>query len=111
MKGSFDLYAVHLRTFLTRMECWSVVDGTFDHSDPLRQMEFDAKDNVARKAILSDCKAMWNRFVDKQTKREYSNYIFARAEFYSNAYTSYKSMDKWLLEMEMLRRQLLHYTR
>ena len=29
MKGSFDLYAVQLRTFLTRMKYWEVVDGTF----------------------------------------------------------------------------------
>ncbi|KAE9198903.1 hypothetical protein PF002_g6981 [Phytophthora fragariae] len=82
-----------------------------------------AKDNVAREAILSGvpaqdaemicqedtAQAMWNRFVDKQTKREYSNYIFARAEFYSNVYTSEKSMDQWLREMESMRRQLLHY--
>lgn len=42
MKGSFDLYAVHLQTFLTRMDCWSVVDGSFDRSDPLQQMSFAA---------------------------------------------------------------------
>eukprot|EP00644_Phytophthora_capsici_P014535 jgi/Phyca11/52400/gw1.54.201.1 len=54
-------------------------------------------------------RAMWERFVDKQTKREYSNYIFARSEFYSNAYTPEKTMDCWLREMEKLRRQLLHY--
>ncbi|KAE8903564.1 hypothetical protein PF005_g12945 [Phytophthora fragariae] len=123
MKGSFDLYAVQLRTFLTRMNCWSVVDGTIDPSDPLLRASFEAKDNIAREAILSGvpaqdaemicqeetARAMWNRFVDKQTKREYSNYIFARAEFYSNVYTSEKSMDSWLREMESLRRQLLHY--
>ncbi|KAE9351179.1 hypothetical protein PF008_g6079 [Phytophthora fragariae] len=123
MKGSFDLYAVQLRTFLTRMNCWSVVDGTIDPSDPLLRASFEAKDNIAREAILSGvpaqdaemicqeetARAMWNRFVDKQTKRVYSNYIFARAEFYSNVYTSEKSMDSWLREMESLRRQLLHY--
>uniref|UniRef100_M4B553 Uncharacterized protein n=1 Tax=Hyaloperonospora arabidopsidis (strain Emoy2) TaxID=559515 RepID=M4B553_HYAAE len=53
--------------------------------------------------------AMWNRFVDKRTKREYSNYIFARAEFYSNCFTMDKSMDKWMHEMESLLRQLIHY--
>ncbi|GMF24219.1 unnamed protein product [Phytophthora fragariaefolia] len=85
MKGSFDLFAVQLRTFLTRMDCWSVVDRTFDQSDPLLRTSFEMKDNVAREAILSGvpaqdaemiCQeetafAMWNRFVDKQTKREY----------------------------------------
>ncbi|KAE9309190.1 hypothetical protein PF008_g20774 [Phytophthora fragariae] len=40
MKGSFDLYAVQLRTFLTRMDCWSVVDGTFDLNDPVQTLEF-----------------------------------------------------------------------
>ncbi|EGZ22894.1 hypothetical protein PHYSODRAFT_480386 [Phytophthora sojae] len=54
-------------------------------------------------------KAMWTRFVDKQTKREYSNYIFARAEFYSHVYSADKSMDQWLREMESMRRQMLHY--
>ncbi|GMF39837.1 unnamed protein product [Phytophthora fragariaefolia] len=94
MKGSFDLYAVQLRTFLTRMGCWAVVDGSIDRCDPC----FAAKDNLAREAILygvaaqdaemicqeDTAQAMWTRFVDKQTKREYSNYIFARAEFYSH---------------------------
>ncbi|OWY98593.1 hypothetical protein PHMEG_00030606 [Phytophthora megakarya] len=122
MKGSFDLYAVHLRTFLTRLDCWNMVDGTSDPSDPIQQISFEARDNVAREAILSGvpaqdaemicqedtAQAMWTRFVDKQTKREYSNYIFDRAEFYSNAYTSNKSIDQWLREMESLQRQLLH---
>ncbi|KAE8986047.1 hypothetical protein PR002_g22463 [Phytophthora rubi] len=123
MRGSFYLYAVQLRTFLTRMNCWSVVDGTIDQSGPLLSASFEAKDNIAREAILSvvpaqdaemicqeeTARSMWNRFVDKQTKREYSNYIFARAEFYSNVYSSGKSMDWWLREMESLRSQLLHY--
>ena len=29
MKGSFDLDAVQLCTFLTRMNCWALVGGTF----------------------------------------------------------------------------------
>ncbi|KAG6623565.1 Retrovirus-related Gag-pol Polyprotein [Phytophthora cinnamomi] len=105
------------------MDCWSVVDGTFDQNDLMLRSSFALKDNVACEAILSGvpahdaemicqedtAQAMWNRFVDKQTKREYSNYIFARAEFYSNVYTSEKSMDQWLSEMESLHRQLLHY--
>ncbi|KAE9264683.1 hypothetical protein PR003_g32716 [Phytophthora rubi] len=52
---------------------------------------------------------MWGRFVDRQTKREYSNYIFTRDEFVSNRYTPDKTMDQWLREMESLRRQLIHY--
>ncbi|KAK1935617.1 hypothetical protein P3T76_010312 [Phytophthora citrophthora] len=108
---------------MIRMDCWSVVDGIFDHSDPLLGASFSVRDNVVREAILSGvpaqdaemicqedtAQAMWNRFVDKQTKREYSNYIFARAEFYSNVYTTDKSMEQWLRDMESLRRQLLHY--
>ncbi|KAK1935626.1 hypothetical protein P3T76_010321 [Phytophthora citrophthora] len=53
MKGSFDLYAVQLRAFLIRMDCWSVVDGIFDHSDPLLGASFSVRDNVVREAILS----------------------------------------------------------
>ncbi|OWZ08978.1 hypothetical protein PHMEG_00018399 [Phytophthora megakarya] len=88
-------------------------------------MNLNAKDNIAAEAILSGvpaddaemicqeetAQAMLNRFVDKQTKREYFNYIFARSEFYPNVNTPDKSMDKWLREMETLRRQLLHYCR
>ncbi|POM76644.1 Hypothetical protein PHPALM_6088 [Phytophthora palmivora] len=99
MKEGFDLYAVQLRTFLT------------------------PKDNIARETMLSGVPAQdaemicqddsslvtWNRFVDKQTKKGYSNYIFLRAEFYANIYTPEKTMDRWLCEMELLRRQLLHY--
>ena len=84
--------------------------------DPTLQISFVAKDNIDREAILSGvsaddaemicqedtARAMWKRFVDKQTKREYSNYIFARAKFYSNAFTMDKSMDQWLREMESL---------
>ncbi|OWZ16541.1 LOW QUALITY PROTEIN: Retrovirus-related Gag-pol Polyprotein [Phytophthora megakarya] len=107
------------------MYCWDVVDGTcgLDLSDHGQEAIFRVKDNIAREAILSGvpeedaemicqeetAQAMWNRFVDKQTKREYSNYIFARTEFYSNGYTPDKSMDQWLREMEKFRRELLHY--
>ncbi|GMF25089.1 unnamed protein product [Phytophthora fragariaefolia] len=119
MKGSFDLYAVQLRAFLTRIGCWAVVDGSIDRCDPC----FAAKDNFAREAILygvaaqdaeiicqeDTVQAMRTRFVDKQTKREYSNYIFARAEFYSHVYSADKGMKQWLREMESMRRRLLHY--
>lgn len=122
MKGSFDLYAVQLSTFLKRMGCWDVVDGSFRHA-AVPMLNFDAKDNAAREAILSGvsaqdaemicqeatAEAMWNRFVDRQTKREYANYIFVRAEFYSNTYTPDKPMETWLREMEKMRRNLLHY--
>ncbi|KAE8999538.1 hypothetical protein PR003_g4090 [Phytophthora rubi] len=119
MKGSFYLYAVQLRTFLTRMCCWAVVDGSIDRCDP----SFAVKGNLAREAILygvvaqdaemicqeDKAQAMWTRFVDKQTKRECSNYIFARAEFYSHVYSADKSTEQWLREMESMRRQLFHY--
>ena len=102
--------------FVTRMHYWDVVDVTFAHMDQTLQISFVTKDNLSREAILSGvstinadmicqedtARAMWKRFVDKQTKREYSNYIFARAKFYSNAFTMDKSMDQWLYEMESL---------
>ncbi|GMF44882.1 unnamed protein product [Phytophthora fragariaefolia] len=122
MKGSFDLYSVQLRAFLTRLGCWDVVDGSY-RLDPQGLISFAARDNAAREAILHgvpaadaemicqelSAEAMWSRFVDRQTKREYSNYIFTRDEFVSNRYTPDKTIDQWLREMESLRRQLMHY--
>ncbi|KAJ8577571.1 hypothetical protein ON010_g1640 [Phytophthora cinnamomi] len=122
MKGSFDLYTVQLRAFLTRFGCWSVVNGSY-RVDPQGMVSFAARDNAAREAILHgapaavaemicqelSAEAMWNRFVDRQTKCEYSYYIFTRYEFVSNQYTSDKSMDQWLREMESLRWLLIHY--
>ncbi|POM70239.1 Hypothetical protein PHPALM_13349 [Phytophthora palmivora] len=95
MRGSFDLYEVQLRTFLTRLGCWGVVDGSY-RTDPQSMMTFAERDNAAREAIL-------------QTKREYSNYIFTRDEFVSNRYTPGKAMHQWIREMETLRRRLLHF--
>ncbi|GMF23407.1 unnamed protein product [Phytophthora fragariaefolia] len=92
---------VGMATAPVKMDNVPKIKGSFDlfavqlHAEMICQEETDF--------------AMWNRFVDKQTKREYSNYIFARAEFYSNVYSSDKGMDSWLREMESLRRQFLHY--
>ncbi|GMF40654.1 unnamed protein product [Phytophthora fragariaefolia] len=119
MKGSFDLYSVQLRAFLTRLGCWNVVDGSY-RLGPQGLISFAARDNAAREAILHgvpaadaemicqelSAEAMWSRFVDRQTKREYSNYIVTRDEFVSNRYTPDKTIDR---EMESLRRQLMHY--
>ncbi|KAE9317433.1 hypothetical protein PR003_g18478 [Phytophthora rubi] len=125
MKGSFDLYAVQLKTFLTRLGLWGVVDGSeirplFDVDG---QAVFDARDNAARDAILrgvpdadaericheASAKDMWTRFEDKQTKREYANYIFAREQMYSNKYTSDVKLSDWLRDMELQKRELQHY--
>ncbi|EGZ30738.1 hypothetical protein PHYSODRAFT_476302, partial [Phytophthora sojae] len=122
MNGSFDLYEVQLRAFLTRLGCWSVVDGSF-RTDPHVIMDFAARNNAAREAILhgvpsaeaemicqeKTAEAMWSRFVDRQTKREYSNYIFTRDEFYSNHFVAGKNMSQWIRETELLRCQLLHF--
>ena len=123
IKRSFDLYSVQLRTFLSRMNFWEVVYGTFARWDPTLHVSFITKDNIAREAIISGIsvddeemisqeetsQVMWNPFVDKQTKREYLNYILAHAELYYNCFTMDKSMGQWLHEMESLRRQLIHY--
>ncbi|POM62802.1 hypothetical protein PHPALM_27986 [Phytophthora palmivora] len=103
MKNSFDLYDVQLKTFLTRLELWSVVYGS--DTRPLFDIEgqaaFDARDNAARDAILRgvpdadakmichevSAKDLWPIFENKQTKREYADYIFAREQLYSNKYT------------------------
>ncbi|KAG3082435.1 hypothetical protein PI125_g19946 [Phytophthora idaei] len=54
-------------------------------------------------------KDMWTRFENKQTKREYANYIFAREQLYSNKYTREMNMSHWLREMELQKRELQHY--
>eukprot|EP00644_Phytophthora_capsici_P014768 jgi/Phyca11/573417/estExt2_Genewise1.C_PHYCAscaffold_530191 len=122
MKGSFDFYEAHLRTFLKRKGCWSVVDGSY-RNDPFPLLDFDAKDNAAREAIMAGVPAadgemicqeeaaesMWNRFIDKQTKREYSNFLFERSDFYCHRYTPEKTIESWLQEMEKVRRNLLHF--
>ena len=75
--------------------------------DPTLQISFVTKDNLSREAILSGvstinadmicqedtARAMWKRFVDKQTKHEYSNNIFDRAELNISAFTMNSSMD------------------
>ncbi|KAE8903035.1 hypothetical protein PF003_g13163 [Phytophthora fragariae] len=125
MKGSFDLYAVQLRTFLTRLGLWGVVDGTDVRplSDVDAQVAFDSRDNAARDAILrgvpevdaemicheASAKDMWISFENKQTKREYANYIFAREQLYSNKYTRDQILSDWLCDMELQRRELQHY--
>ncbi|GMF52861.1 unnamed protein product [Phytophthora fragariaefolia] len=52
---------------------------------------------------------MWTSFVNKQTKREYANYIFARQRLYANKYVPERNMNDWLREMQLLRNELLHY--
>ncbi|OWY92403.1 hypothetical protein PHMEG_00038616 [Phytophthora megakarya] len=52
---------------------------------------------------------MWKVFVDKQTKKEYSNYIFARQRLLNNPYTPDRSIDDWLREMQLVRQELSHY--
>jgi hypothetical protein len=125
MKGSFDLFAVQLKTYLTRLSLWGVVDGS--EARPLFDVEgqaaFDARDNAARDAILrgipdadaemacheSSARDMWVSFENKQTKREYANYIFAREQLYSNKYTRDLNLSDWLRDMELQRRELQHY--
>ncbi|EGZ29933.1 hypothetical protein PHYSODRAFT_476483 [Phytophthora sojae] len=52
---------------------------------------------------------MWIAFVDKQTKPEYANYIFARQRLIANAYTTERNMNDWLHERQLYRNELLHY--
>ncbi|GMF40289.1 unnamed protein product [Phytophthora fragariaefolia] len=100
MKSSFDLYAVQLQTYLTRLSLWGIIDGSDVRPlfDVNMQAEFDARDNATREAILRgvpegvaemicherSAREMWIRFENKQTKREFANYIFAREQLYSN---------------------------
>ncbi|CAI5705526.1 unnamed protein product [Peronospora farinosa] len=123
MHGSFDLYAVELETFLRRIHVWGVIDNESVVRASTTITQFALMDNVAHGAILhgiptadaelvfheTSAHAMWSRFVDKQTKREYANYIFARQLLYANKYTHDRNMNDWLHEMELQRNELQHY--
>ncbi|GMF51861.1 unnamed protein product [Phytophthora fragariaefolia] len=125
MKSSFGLYAVQLQTYLTRLGLWGIIDGSDVRPlfDVNRQAEFDARDNTTREAILRgvpegdaemicherSAREMWIRFENKQTKREFANYIFAREQLYSNKYTREMNMSDWIREMQLHRRELSHY--
>ncbi|KAE8997791.1 hypothetical protein PR001_g19493 [Phytophthora rubi] len=52
---------------------------------------------------------MWIRFENKQTKREFANYIFTREQLYSNKYAREVNLSDWLREMQLDRRELSHY--
>ncbi|ETN21948.1 hypothetical protein PPTG_02016 [Phytophthora nicotianae INRA-310] len=52
---------------------------------------------------------MWTYFENKQTKREYANYIFAREQLYSNNFTRDVKLSDWLRDMELQKRELQHY--
>ncbi|GMF20475.1 unnamed protein product [Phytophthora fragariaefolia] len=62
------------------MDCWSVVDGKLNQSDPLLRTSFEMKDKVAREAILTGVPAQ-----------------------------DAEGMDSWMREMKALHRLLLHY--
>ncbi|KAF4149425.1 hypothetical protein GN958_ATG01397 [Phytophthora infestans] len=62
MKRGFNLYAVQLRAFLTRLDCCSAVDGSYRNS--LQEMNtMAAKDNAAREAVLYDVPAAYAEMV------------------------------------------------
>ncbi|GMF32475.1 unnamed protein product [Phytophthora fragariaefolia] len=123
MQGSFDLYAVQLKTFLTRLNVWCIVENAIAVRASVTDEQFAMMDNIARGAILhgvqtadaelichkASAQEMWTSFVNKQTKREYANYIFARQRLYANKYVPERNMNDWLREMQLLRNELLHY--
>lgn len=123
MHGSFDLYAVQLETFLRRLDVRRVVENEAAVCAPTTDAQFAMMDNNARGAVLHgvptadaelichepSAQAMWTRFVNKQTKREYANYIFARQQLYAYKYTPERNMNDWLREMELQRHELQHY--
>ncbi|GMF31985.1 unnamed protein product [Phytophthora fragariaefolia] len=125
MQGSFDLYAEELKTFLTNMDIWGVVENASAVRAAVSEEEFRRTNNLARGAIWrgvpkadaelichqQSAQDMWTAFVDKQTKREYANYIFARQRLIANAYTPGENMNYWLREMQLYRNELLHYRR
>ncbi|GMF21589.1 unnamed protein product [Phytophthora fragariaefolia] len=79
MQGSFDLYAVQLETFLTRLNLWGVIENEAAVCASVSDVQFAMMDNIARGAILHGvptadaelicheitAQAMWISFVDK----------------------------------------------
>ena len=119
---SFNLYAIRLKTYLTRLRLWGIVDGTEtrDANVVVKQSTFDERDNAARDVILNGmpesdavvlCRIktaheMWNKFKYRKQQTEYTSYIFTKQKFLNNKFTNDKSMDDWLQEMQLLRQTL-----
>ncbi|EGZ05280.1 hypothetical protein PHYSODRAFT_534292 [Phytophthora sojae] len=107
------------------MDIWGVVENASAVRAAVSEEQFRRMNNLARGALLrgvpkadaeliyhqQSAQDMWTVFVDKQTKREYANYIFARQRLIANAYTPGRNMNDWLREMQLYRNELLHYRR
>ena len=123
MHGSFDLYAVELETFLRRINVWDVIENESVVRASTTRTQFVLMDNVTRGSVLhgiltvdaelicqeASAHMMWTCIVNKRTKREYANYIFARQLLYENDYTHNRSMNAWLSETKLQRNELQHY--
>ncbi|KAE9336460.1 hypothetical protein PR003_g12498 [Phytophthora rubi] len=125
MRSSFDLYAVQLQTYLTRLGLWGTIDGSDARPlcDVSLQAAFDARDNATREAILRgvpdgdaemicherSAREMWIRFENKQAKREFANHTFACGQLYSNKYTREVNRSDWLGEMQSHLQELSRY--
>ncbi|ETL80442.1 hypothetical protein L917_19067 [Phytophthora nicotianae] len=55
---------------------------------------------------MTDARQMWLAFELETTKRNYSNSLFVRKKFYSYEYKAGMDLDKYLDDMEAMRRQL-----
>ena len=125
MGRNFELYAVRLQTYLTRMNLWNVVSGVEQRpvAGAQPQTDFDARDNLAKGVILQGmpepdaevlCRCttaheLWSQFVTLKRKKEFSTYIFTKERLLSSKYTADQQMGDWLREMQLMRNELSNY--
>lgn len=122
MEGSFNLFRAQLKAYLSRYGAWGIVLGELarDPTDAVQQAAYDKKDLLVRDTLLRSVKqddaericdlatprGMWDVLDARHTKREYSNYVHVKKQLYTTMYARDQSIDKWLSELDDLRRQL-----
>ncbi|POM59193.1 hypothetical protein PHPALM_32115 [Phytophthora palmivora] len=76
-------------------------DMKLNNKPPLMQGSFDlhylTRLNVWC-VVKIEAAGIWTSFVNKQTKREYAKYIFARQRLHANKYSQEQNMNEWLHE-------------
>ncbi|ETL38273.1 hypothetical protein L916_10129 [Phytophthora nicotianae] len=112
--SGLDLYRARLESFLRQRECWNVVIGA-EAPDPHEERNLFARDALLSGLLVKDAKKickktevgeMWAAFVRDRTKQDFSNSIPVRARLYGAKYMRGANMEKYLEELEDLRRQL-----
>ncbi|KAE8886485.1 hypothetical protein PF003_g29613 [Phytophthora fragariae] len=122
-EGGFDLYKAMLQSYLMQRGAWGILDGTdmLDaNATAAKTQRFEEKNALARDALLrgvlvkdatkicmlASARDMWVTFEQEKTRRAFSNALYLRKKLYAHTYKSGMDMDKYLDDMEAMRRQL-----